>query len=37
MPKLIVLHPPNPAMFERRCESEHGPVVREIPGLKKCA
>jgi uncharacterized protein (TIGR02118 family) len=38
MPKLIVLYPPptDPAAFERRYESEHGPMVREkIPGLKK--
>ena len=38
MPKLIVLYPPptDPATFERRYQSEHGPMVREkIPGLTK--
>jgi uncharacterized protein (TIGR02118 family) len=38
MPKLIVLYPPpnDPATFEHRYRSEHGPMVLEkIPGLQK--
>ena len=38
MPKLIVLYPPptDLATFERRYQSEHGPMVLEkIPGVRK--